>query len=564
MLQTPFSQSCPAYAPASQITPDSVDELPTQENILFTQESRRVLFDTINQSSNHNNNRNYYDQLFSSDSEDDDTAEPSDMSISDSDCSSVSLPAISSFEHLPFSAFSDNHQPISPKSDMSISFSSNSDMSISDSSSTTSSDESSISSSDSNSFTSNDSDNSSVNYFNPDYNKSKEICGITDLLEKEEIDNLLGIHEISRPPPEQESLPKSEIDKIGSFNIRNKYDHDIAAFFMMKEDLSFLAIQEPFPATNLDSKSWTNYRKNELESARITSYETPFQVILFDSWKWGGKIISPFQSTHHGRATSIAFQFNDTQQLGIISIYASTQECAQEEKGDEFNNISSLTISIEKIIKRLHHQFPGICIMVLGDFQETISITDKDNLGNYRKAYKSNGILANLLSTHTSIVRDLNPEPNYITRFGEAGGRGIDHILFPTNPKHASWIVSAKVERNSGAMFFPSDHSYINCNFHRQGSNNNQDSIEVRRFDFKKICNIKLKRTNPSLESPEFILDDSQFKDCSNFADQQKMYNEIQSITANKSSLSNYYLNETEARIGKLYNDIWKEGIKQR
>jgi len=333
---------------------------------------------------------------------------------------------------------------------------------------------------------------------------------------------------------------------------------------MMKEELSFLALQEPFPSTTMNSQSWTNYRKCELQSARISCYETPFQVILFDSWKWGGKIISPFQSTHHGRATSIAFQFNDTQSLGIISVYASTQECALQEKGDELTNLSSLTISVKKMIKQLHHKFPGICIMILGDFQETLSTTDKDNLGNYRKTYNSNGILANLLPTHTSIVRDLNPEPNYITRFGEVGGRGIDHIFFPTDPKFESWIVSAKVERNSGAMFFPSDHSYINCSFHRQGSNNNQDSTEVRRFDFKKICNIKLKEINSSSEAREFTLDDSQFKDCKSFEDQQKLYNSIQSITANQSSLSNYYLDETDARIAKLYKDLWIESTKQK
>ena len=533
-----------------------MNDIPTQENSLFTQESKRILFDNIDQPSNQNNTRNYYDQLFSSDSEEDDD-ETSDVSLSNSECS-IETPSNNSLEKQFFSSESINVFSTSSNSDMSISDSS----SISDNSSISSSSDMSKSSSESNNSMANESCDS-LNYFDPEGNSSNEICGVTDLLDEKEINDLLGINELSKPNPQQETLPISEIDKIGAFNIRNKYDHDIAAFFMMKEDLTFLAIQEPFPSTNLESKSWSNYRKSELESARITCYETPYQVILFDSWKWGGKILSPFQSTHHGRATSIAFQFNSNQSLGIISVYASTQECALQKKDDEYSKISSLTISVRKMVKDLNHKFPGICIIILGDFQETISTTDKDNLGTYRKNYNANGILADLISTHTSIVRDLNHESNYITRFGEVGGRGIDHILFPVDAKFKSWIASAKIERNNGARFFPSDHSYINCSINREGSNNNQDSMEVRKFDFTKVCNIRLKQSTSSSENTDLFLDESQFKDCDNFKAQKKLYNKIQNLTESRSSLSNYYLDETEARINKLYKDLWNEGVKQ-
>lgn len=113
------------------------------------------------------------------------------------------------------------------------------------------------------------------------------------------------MNKIERPKPKIEKLPDKELDKIGTINIRNKYDHDLAAYFMMKEKLTFLSLQEPFSNVKKESKTWSSCRINELESARITCYETPFQVDLFDSWKWGGKIISPFNSIHHGRATLI-------------------------------------------------------------------------------------------------------------------------------------------------------------------------------------------------------------------------------------------------------------------
>jgi len=316
MPQTPSPCPCPPYIPATQITPDSVDEIPTQKISLFTQESRKILFDLNELQNNHNNGRNYYDQLFSSDSEDDDSNEnrdSSDMSISDSVNSMHSssnnihngrnyydqlfsldseVDENSEYSDKPTSNLENsmhhssnsihNEQSSLSSSVCDHSISSNSDMSISDDSSTSSSSDISSSSNDSENSISNESCDS-LNYFNPNGDANNDICKVTEILDEKELDDLLGCHDISRPPPKQEVLPKSEIDKIGSFNVRNKYDHDIAAFFMMKEELSFLAIQEPFPATNVPSQSWTSYRKRELESARISCYETPFQIILFDS-----------------------------------------------------------------------------------------------------------------------------------------------------------------------------------------------------------------------------------------------------------------------------------------
>ena len=161
-------------------------------------------------------------------------------------------------------------------------------------------------------------------------------------------------------------------------------------------------------------------------------------------------------------------------------------------------------------------------------------------------------------------MRDRNPDPHYITRFGNVGGRGIDHILFPKNLNNSSWIASAKIERNNGAMFFPSDHLYINCSIHRPGSNNNLDSAEIRKFDFKKICNIRLKHSLSESGECNLSLDVSQFKDCDNFKDQEKLYNMVQNLTADQSSLSEYYLDDTEARINRLYSELWKAGKKQK
>jgi len=326
MSQTPLSSFCPPYIPATQITPDSIDEIPSQENSLFTQESRRILFDPVDLANNHNIGRNYYDQLFSSDSEDDESIEydeSSDMSISDSDYSissssnkihnernyyvqlfSSDSETDESLESESATKISNEFKPLStllstPR-ELSAEAASSSDMSISDSESSENTYISfDINESDTNSSTSDEtlstqsSDDSSstkstlASLCFDEWEDGNETWGITRLLDKDAIDDLLGVNEDKQQPSIQlEVQNESETDKIGPFNIRNKYDHDLAAFFMMKEDLTFLSLQEPYSSVSQTSnKSWSSYKKSELESARITCFETPFQIILFDSWK---------------------------------------------------------------------------------------------------------------------------------------------------------------------------------------------------------------------------------------------------------------------------------------
>ena len=546
MPQTPLPFSCPPYIPATQISPDSVDEIPTQENLLFTQESRRTLFDKNEQPNPQDSIRNYYDQLFSSDSDSDVNSDCSDMSISDSeDC----------YEYPDF--ISDN-KSISSSSDMSISTADSTETDSNTSEKTTSSNSSQKSS------TSTITDEDSLSLCSvEEWHDGNDTWEMNKLLDEKDINNLLGTEELSQPQPPKQIQQDNEIDKIGSFNIQNKYDHDIAAFLMIKENITFLSIQEPFPIANNIDKSWSNYRKYELESTRICCYETPFQIILFDTWKWGGKIISPFQSSHSGRITSIAFGFEEKQKLGIISVYASTKECALSDKDNEFSKLSEITLTAKKMMKDLEHKFPGICIIVMGDLQETISTTDYGNIGKFRNEYNKNGLLALLLESHTSIVRERDPSNNYITRFGVKGGRGLDHIFFPNSCDKSVWVSEAKIDKYKGSTYFPSDHSFIHCSINRKGPNNDQDGEPKRKFDFKKICNIRIKQSAADDGSVELSLDKSQFKDCEAFREQQKLYNSVQSKTSNSNQLTEYYLDDIEERTKFLYNELWKENISQ-
>ena len=214
-----------------------------------------------------------------------------------------------------------------------------------------------------------------------------ELPPLSSFIDDAHIQKLLEGDTQLPPPIMQEKQESSNHDIIACFNIQNKYDHVRAAELFIQENLSFLATQEPFSSHHKASESWRAYRAMELESARIKSFETPYQVILYDSWKWGEKLLHEFKSDYYGRVTSIAFKFKN-QKIGFISVYAPTnviQNCKRDEVDNTYKATMELTTTeVKKIMKKWKDIDKDIQIIVLGDFQETLSILDRDNIGNYR------------------------------------------------------------------------------------------------------------------------------------------------------------------------------------
>jgi len=355
-----------------------------------------------------------------------------------------------------------------------------------------------------------------------------------------------------------------QTDKIICHNVQNKYEHMSAAEMILKEEITFAALQEPSSTGRKDNIAWSAFKRRELSSARITSYETQHQVILYDAWRWGGKELTDFQSFQNGRLTSIAFEFGEKQQLGIISIYSITASSHKDEHERKMESKlrNTTTFLMNKTIKEWQHKFPNICIMVMGDLQETITTTDRDNIGNYRKPSFKNGILAALRDSHTSIAREDNPNSQYITRFGTEGGRGIDHIMIPSKNPFKQWFSKGKIGETQATNYFPSDHTIIQCNFTRIGCNNKTDGITKTKFDYKKIFRIKVRESKTSQGDIE--LDSSQFKDSKNFKSQAKLYSEIMKVTGDDSYLSNRFLTKIENRISKLFENLFNTGTQQK
>jgi len=387
---------------------------------------------------------------------------------------------------------------------------------------------------------------------------------VINFLEDEEVEFLFG-ENIPLPKPEcRETLEDKNVDIIASFNVRNKYDHITAAELLIKEKITFLSIQEPYASSHKASESWKAFQKLELESARISCYETPYQMILFDSWKWGGRVISPFQSLQYGRIASIGFDLGNDLILGIISLYAPAKNSNNLHYSEEATHPTMRITAtlVQKILAKWKVKYPKMVTLILGDFQETISILDRDNLGEYRQEPTQNGVLVGLHNSHDSIVREKNPDTPYVTRFGDEGARGIDHIFFPKDDVSKNICVDAKIQREVGANYFPSDHSLITCSISRDGQNNNCSGMEKSKFAYDKLFSIKLKQKGPLGKDLDF--DYSQFKNCQKYKDQLELYKKIQNITSNDSNLTNAYLGDLEIRADLLFKNLWTNGVSQK
>jgi len=373
-----------------------------------------------------------------------------------------------------------------------------------------------------------------------------------------------SIEASSSPDSEELDDLSPHEDIIGTFNIQNKYDHGVAAQLFLEGNFTFLSLQEPHASHNKISDTWKSCRRLELDSARISCHETQHQVILYDAWKWGGKVISSFQSKQNGRIVHMAFEFGKNEYLGIISVYAFARGGGSDIDQDQREKLRQTTVQlVRQQYRKWLRQFPTINIMIMGDMQETVTTLDIDNLGKSRFINnKKNGIVKAFGDSHVSLARERSTDPSYLTRIGREGARGIDHILFPDQIAAQALIKSAEVHSHFGSAFFPSDHKLISCTYYRKGNNNSESLPGPTKYNFGKISQIKISRCIID-GVPVLGLDESQFKGSTKFQEQKELYNRIQELTGDNGAATKYHLDALERRIQDLYSSLWNAGVAQ-
>ena len=372
-------------------------------------------------------------------------------------------------------------------------------------------------------------------------------------------DELLGHNQPIPKLMSQEISPGNHTDKIGTYNVQNKYDHVSAAELMFNENLTYAAFQEPFHSSNQPVESWQSFTKCELQSSRIDCYQTHHQIVLIDTFHWGGKTLTNFEAYLNGRVTEISFQFGDGKKIGIISIYASS---AEVHDNDTQGINKQISCKINHIKEKWENHHTNIDIVILGDFQETCTISDRDNIGQFRKQKLEEGILMKLEDNFESYVRKVQKSKSYVTRFGTNGARGIDHIMLPISDETHNLFQKAYICREQGATYFPSDHSLLVCEYERNDQNNNEDGVDTIKYKYSNLYNIKMKNTGYA--GKNISLNDSQFKGSEKFREQAALYAKTQQVTGDTADLTNYHLDPLEARLENLTKSLWRAGLEQQ
>jgi len=70
----------------------------------------------------------------------------------------------------------------------------------------------------------------------------------------------------------------------------------------------------------LESQSKNGYK------ARISYYESKYQIIMSDKVRWGGKEIEEVKEFLEGRVLSVMYQIGKNRTLGLISVYGVSGE----------------------------------------------------------------------------------------------------------------------------------------------------------------------------------------------------------------------------------------------
>jgi len=174
-------------------------------------------------------------------------------------------------------------------------------------------------------------------------------------------------------------------DKIGCYNIQNRYSYTIAMEMFIREKFTFLSFQEPFGSQYSQTDSWEKKKKGDMGNLRIKCFELKHQIVLLDNIKWEGKEEDDFRSYMDGRIVTLVLKFGKTiggthQRLGIVSIYGIAGMGLSQKEASKKETSITLIVLISDIKERwTTSRYPDICIVYLGDFQETILMENSDN-----------------------------------------------------------------------------------------------------------------------------------------------------------------------------------------
>ena len=129
------------------------------------------------------------------------------------------------------------------------------------------------------------------------------------------------------------------------------------------------------------------------------------QVIIYDNNSWGGLELENTQCYLEERIITCAFRFDDNNIVGFICVYEVAYSFDNNNESDAKSRIRKrIKLICKQYVNRWKNKDPNIKTIIMGDFQDTITTSDRDNQGNFRKECHQDSIVNDIMHTHTSIV----------------------------------------------------------------------------------------------------------------------------------------------------------------
>jgi hypothetical protein len=237
---------------------------------------------------------------------------------------------------------------------------------------------------------------------------------------------------------------------IATWNMNNGFDADTIVKVMLQCTISIMFIQEPKKkVTKVD----TGFMNKALLKYGLKGYFSQHQFLIYNDATLGARV-QDVKCELEGRIITCYVQIGAITSKDYIKItgcYAVPQgdfiyedESTRVEKRKRLYDKMRSHLKPRNPLSRTEKGFKSVGKhitgeIILGDLQETMTTTSRDNIGGTKYKRLAHGLLQAIEDsgkTMSSVVFEKEGQQTYITReplSGAKGGRGISHIMVDRN-----------------------------------------------------------------------------------------------------------------------------------
>ena len=296
---------------------------------------------------------------------------------------------------------------------------------------------------------------------------------------------------------------------IATWNVNNGFDTEAIAKLMLRGTISILFIQEPKQQVTDTDIGFIN---KGLMKYGLRGYCTRYQFLIYNETVLGARIEN-VTSQLEGRLITCDLQVHDATDNVFIKItgcYAVPQgDMTYKDESTRAQHRRDLYHTLMKAMqtqttrpktktgfKSVGKSYIGE--LFLGDLQETITTTTRDNQGGTKYNRLEFGVLSALDRANKdmiSLVYELDGTLSYITReplSRSTGGRGISHIM--GTPAMEALYLGGCVDKCLAATMIHSDHHLVAADFALQIQDLDvvMDRPPIVKYKWGTISNIKM------------------------------------------------------------------------